>query len=132
MKRLLWLDDIRDPKEGNWLRYSPLDVPFETIWVKSYVEFVTWIKDNGLPDAICFDHDLADNFELREESDINDWFNLEEGKEYTGYDCAKWLVDYCMDEGKKLPLWSIQSANPTGAENINCFLKNFKKFENEN
>ncbi len=93
MKKLLWLDDIRDPNESNWLRFSPLDAPFETVWVKSYFEFVTWIKENGLPDAVCFDHDLADNFELREDSDINNWFNLEEGKEYTGYDCAKWLVE---------------------------------------
>ena len=132
MKTLLWLDDIRDPNKNDWLRFSPLEEPFNTVWAKSYVEFIAWIVENGLPDAICFDHDLADNFELREDSDINDWFNLEEGKEYTGYDCAKWLVNYCMDEDKALPLWEIQSANPVGAENINSYLLNYKKIQDAN
>ncbi len=131
MKKLLWLDDIRNPNDSDWLKFSPIDKPYETFWVKSYVEFISWINDNGLPEAICFDHDLADNFELRKDYDINSWFNLEEGKEYTGYDCTKWLVDYCMDNNEKLPLWAIQSANPVGAENINNYLLNYKKIKGE-
>ena len=43
-----------------------------------------------------------------------------------GYDCAKWLVEYCIDYNKELPLYNIQSANPVGKENIDKLLKNFK------
>lgn len=113
MKKLLWLDDIRNPLEGDWLTYSPISHD-EVIWVKSYNEFVFWIKTNGLPDAICFDHDLGMDVE-----------------EKTGHDCAKWLVNYCMDNNKKLPLYNIQSANPVGKDNIDGLLKNFiEKYEN--
>lgn len=127
MNTLLWLDDVRNPLENNWLAFSPLQGAYDVIWVKSYKEFVVWIENNGLPTAICFDHDLGDNFSFRETGNISDWFDLENNKEYTGYDCAKWLVEYCMDNNKKLPLYNIQSANPVGKENIDKLLKNFNK-----
>ena len=42
-------------------------------------------------------------------------------------DCAKWLVEYCIDNNKKLPLYNIQSANSVGRENIDSLLKSFNK-----
>lgn len=119
-KTLLWLDDIRNPFEfyetsdgvKGWLSYSPISHPFTVVWVKSYEEFVSFIEINGLPDAICFDHDLG----------ISDT-----GKEKTGYDCAKWLVEYCLEHKKQLPLWNVQSANPVGKDNINGLLFNYEK-----
>lgn len=107
---LVWLDDVRDPFEndGHWLVFAPIRAN-EVIWVKSYNEFVDWITENGLPDGIAFDHDLADVDQA----------------EKTGMDCAKWLVDYCIDNDKKLPLFSSQSANPPGRENILGLLTNF-------
>ena len=48
--------------------------------------------------------------------------------EKTGYDCAKWLVEYCINNNKSLPKYAIQSANPVGRENINSLLTNFNKF----
>jgi hypothetical protein len=125
MKTLLWLDDIRNPHEDDWLIFSPIENPNVT-WVKSYKEFTTWIEFFGLPDAICFDHDLGDNFEVRANTDVGDWFDIEENREYTGYDCAKWLVNYCLDNDLDLPLYNIQSANPVGKENIDRLLKQFK------
>ena len=109
MNTLLWLDDIRDPMEGDWLIFSPIEEPYDVYWVKSHKEFIEWIEFNGLPKAICFDHDLGDDME------------------YTGYDCAKWLVEYCMDNDLQLPKWNVQSANPVGKDNINGLLNNFKK-----
>lgn len=115
MKTLLWLDDGRDPKV--WVKRQ-----FDAIhWVKKYHDFVYWIMDNGLPDEISFDHDL---------SDIH--CSKSTYKEKTGMDCAKWLVDYCLDNKVKLPEYNVHSANPTGAENIERILSNFKKFQNEN
>lgn len=115
MKTLLWLDDYRNPLEDDWLNFSPIPHPFKTVWVKRYREFTRWIEKNGLPDAICFDHDL-ENF-IVEKSGL---------KEYTGFDCAKWLVEYCMDNNVPLPEWNVQSANPAGKENINKLLENYK------
>lgn len=124
MKKLLWLDDIRDPKTGDWLlNYAP-EYAYgdgEVIWVKKYHEFVDWIEENGLPDMICFDHDL---------SDIH--INKSTYKEKTGYDCAKWLVEYCMDKNLPTPKFNIQSANPTGKMNIQSLLKNYQKFYDNN
>lgn len=33
MKKLLWLDDIRNPSESDWLTYNPINHD-EVIWVK--------------------------------------------------------------------------------------------------
>ena len=121
LKTLLFLDDVRNPIEDNWLVFSPIEQPFELTWVKSHQEFIDWININGLPDAICFDHDLGSVSYMTE-------FGFELIKEdKTGYDCAKFLVEYCMDNEKELPLYNIQSANPVGKENIDSLLKNFIK-----
>ena len=120
MKTLLWLDDYRDPMEGQWLVFSPITLEdIEVHWVKSYNEFINWIKINGLPTAICFDHDLDPNQGIDE---------LEILDEKTGFDAAKWLVDYCINNDKELPLYNIQSANPVGKENIDKLLKNYLKY----
>lgn len=52
-------------------------------------------------------------------------------EEKIGYDCAKWLVEYYIDNKLKLPLYNIQSANPVGKENIDKLLKNFINFQNK-
>ena len=110
MKTLLWIDDIRNPLENDWLVFSPIGKDVDVVWVKSYDAFVDYLnRADKLPDAICFDHDLGD------------------GK--SGYDCAKYLVEFCMDRGLKLPEWKCQSANPVGRENIDALLNNYLKFE---
>lgn len=123
MKRLLWLDDYRDPfdKETDWLVFSPIGRDIEIHWVKNYKQFIRWITENGLPDGICFDHDLGFTNKYYIEN------NLESTpSEKTGYDCAKWLVEYCINNNYELPLYNIQSANPVGKENIDKLLTNFK------
>lgn len=125
--KLLWLDDIRDPFKDDWLVFSPIEQPFETIWVKSYNEFVSWIIANGLPDAVCFDHDLGEDVaKLKVAKGMSKRQARKEKKlSKSGMDCAKWLVEYCMDRKLKLPKWNIQSANPVGKENIDGLLKSY-------
>lgn len=110
MKTLLWLDDVRDPKNNkiDWLVFSPIGRNINVHWVKSYQEFIEWITKNNLPDAICFDHDLGD-------------------LDKSGYDCSKWLVEYHQNIGGTFPVFSSQSANPVGRENILSYLKNYLK-----
>ena len=111
-KTLIWLDDIRNPDENNWLKYSPINSTYNVVWLKSFSEFTNWILENGLPAGICFDHDLG----------------IDEAGEKNGHDCAKWLVDFCLDKNMPLPLWNIQSANPVGKENIDGILRSYKKY----
>jgi hypothetical protein len=134
MKNLLWLDDCRDPldKEVDWLVFSPIGRNVEVWWVKSYVEFVSYIEEFGLPDGINFDHDLADTHYTPQEY----WGDYHASKSYqesiahserTGMDCVKWLVDYCIDNEKDLPLWYCHSANPVGRDNMDNYLSNYLK-----
>jgi len=127
----LFLDDIRQPKDACYLVENP-KIYWEDGWdiVKNYVEFCSWIKQNGLPSIVSFDHDLAD---IHYEVDFNDWNdNTAEqlGVEETGLDCAKWLVEYCMNNESDLPEYHVHSANPAGKKNIQAYLDNAKKHLN--
>lgn len=115
MRTLLWLDDIRNP-------YLNLEgkVPEgcdKIIWARSYEEFTELIELFGLPDLVSFDHDLGD---VLDKEDF-EWV------EKTGYDCAKWLVDYCADREHTLPRCYIHSGNTVGVDNIKSYLNNFIK-----
>lgn len=131
--KLLWLDDFRNPFEDDWLNFSPISRPYDCIWVKSYSEFTKWIVNNGLPDGICFDHDLGMEVALTARANGMSKRKSRGLKqlEKTGYDCAKWLVEYCLDNNLKLPKWNIQSANPVGKDNINGLLLSFSKNVNQ-
>lgn len=133
MKKLIWLDDDRSPFLNNWLRYSPIEEPYEVFWLKSYDEFVEYISKNGIPDAICFDHDLGNKIDpdadlMFYNGEISSFSLLSyDNDEKTGYDCAKWLVEYCLDNNLMIPPYSIQSMNSIGKKNIDDLLKNFIK-----
>ena len=100
----LFLDDIRYP---HWVGL----VDEEWIIARSFEEAVELILKNGFPSEISFDHDLGE----------------EDAK--TGYDLAKWIVDYDIDHGgTKMSVdfkFNVHSANPVGAENIRCLLMNY-------
>ena len=85
------------------LRPTPGD--FQRVY--TYHEFVAFVTLHGLPAYISFDHDL--------------------GLGKTGYDCAKFLVDYCLDNGITKINFSVHSQNPVGRENIECLLRNFNR-----
>ena len=108
MKTLLWIDDARNPMEDDWMNFSPIGRNCKVVWAQSYQEAIDFLEKEW-PDAICLDHDL--------------------GEEKSGYDIAKYIVDRCIDEGKKLPEFASQSANPVGRENIITLLSNYKRHE---
>lgn len=120
MKKL-FLDDLRIPKDAIGLVPDIMNKFYwsnDWIIVRNFWEFCNYIQKFGLPDYISFDHDLADEHYI---SDTNDY------KEKTGYECAKWLVDFCFDNGRSLPDYMVHSANPTGKQNIISYLENAKK-----
>ena len=121
MKKLV-LDDLRLPKDAIGLVPDVMNQFYwsnDWIVVRNFWEFCNYIQKFGLPDYVSFDHDLAD--EHYTHIDDSDY------KEKTGYECAKWLVDYCFDNGKSLPDYWVHSANPTGKQNIISYLENAKK-----
>jgi hypothetical protein len=128
---LLFLDDARIPIDcATYMYRRGVDCKiYHKDWqiVRSYLQFIKWIEENGLPDFISFDHDLGDAPELRKSLPIEQWFDLENNREYTGMDCAKWLVNYCLDNDKPLPEYAVHSANTAGTKNIDGLFKSFLK-----
>ena len=97
----LYLDDERTPKTDGW------DI------VRNYEDFENWITTNGLPDEVSFDHDLGAN---------------EDGTlKKNGVNFARFLCNYCMENGLPLPDWNIHSANGVGRDNITSVLKTYEK-----
>lgn len=133
MKTLIWLDDMRNPYTGSWLiDFAPeYTIENKVVWVKNYNEFKDFIIKNGLPDTIGFDHDLGEDITIEKvKSGVNKKIARKEKKlAKSGFDCAKWLVDYCLDNDLNICDWFVQSANPVGKENINSILSSFKKFK---
>jgi len=111
----LFLDDNRLPSEVVG------DIYDEGGWqiVGDYNEFIAFIMEEGVPDVISFDHDLAD-----EHYDI-DWYDVYEGgllppsSNPTGLDCAVWLFKFCQDTNTPLPSKIlVHSMNPIGKMEI--------------
>ena len=109
----LYLDDLRIPPNNK-----------EWIIVRSYNEAIKWMKNNGCPDFISFDHDLG--MIMRGKSIITDDFNAK-----NGCDLAKWMISEDIKlNGKFFPInfkYNIHSSNPTGSKNIELTLKEYFK-----
>ena len=106
MKIILFIDDKRKASSFIDMRNNIVRQ------VSTYNDFMVELQDMfylyGKIDEIWFDHDLGD-------------------KIGNGYDCAKYLVDFCEKNGMKFPDYHIQSANPVGRANIDSYLKSYLK-----
>jgi hypothetical protein len=132
----VYLDDVRTPVEKDW------------IVVRSYDEFVQKIMELGIDNisTISLDHDLGPSAMKEYFQNVSPNYNLDYNNitEKTGYDCAKWLVNYFYDlnpqmleksrllkkDKIKFPKIYTHSANPIGSANIMGYINNF--FMNEN
>lgn len=125
----LFLDDERMPKDVKWI-----ELPLVAwVIVRNYNEFVRTIERDGLPQSVTFDHDLADEH-YKEYSAAHDKKVLSYGKiryeifnEKTGYDCAKWMANYCVDKGLPIPPYYTHTLNGVGAANISSVLESARK-----
>ena len=106
----VYLDDIRSP------HYITESKRYNLVVCRSYSEFKSTVEAVGeLPYFISFDHDLGEGAE-------------------TGYDVARWVVEQVLNGTYKLPggfSYSVHSANPPGADNIQGLLDSFVKFYRE-
>lgn len=120
MKKL-FLDDIRNVDEVFY--YTNNKVYLEDGWdiVRNFDEFKEYIKINGIPNIISFDHDLADIHYTKQ-------LKYNEYEEKTGYHCMYWLINYLLDNNIfKLPICYVHSMNPVGKKNIESLISTFKK-----
>jgi len=108
----LYLDDVRTPVDNTW------------VIVRNYDEFVNTIEKYGIHkfELISLDHDLADEHYRPSMYDTDGHYSnyYTDGtfKEKTGYDCALFLVNYCLDKKLLLPQVYTHSFNPVGVQNI--------------
>ena len=133
-KTFIYLDDVRTPKESNW------------VVVRSFEEFVAKVTEVGMENiaVISLDHDLGDTAMKEYFANVSPNYQLDYNKiqEKTGYDCAKWLVNHFYE---RFPDWSdmercdkkdpdavfvfpkvfTHSANPIGSANIMGYINNF-------
>ena len=125
MSYYLMLDDIRSMSDVR--KYTKLpDVPNEE-WtiVRSYGEFVEVINKFGLPKFVSLDHDLG--LSHYGHGLNGDDIPYDKYTEKTGYDAAKWLVEYCMNKGVKHPPYMVHSMNPVGKNNIISYVESYNK-----
>lgn len=127
----LFLDDIRKPSDVThaWHRGTYEEFPSLYTWdiVRSYKEFTQYILNRGLPTLISFDHDLSWEHYPKQDMRLDAPIDYTKFKEKTGYDCAKWLADYCIVNTLPLPDYYVHSFNPVGRANILQFLNRFQE-----
>ena len=119
--KILFLDDERTLDQVTWIQYPRGITDLTT--VRDYYEFRVFVKQLlSLKNILfSFDHDLQ---------------CFEDGKEYTGLDCAKFLIEYIMDNPHLDPNdlnYIVHSKNPCGKLNIESYINTFiNMYTNEN
>lgn len=81
--------------------------------VKDYNEFVAWITTNGLPDIVSFGDIYESQSDNRE------------------FQCAVFLMEYCLMNGKSLPPFLVHSFNPVGSKKITDLLTHFNNIQSQ-
>lgn len=133
----LFLDDQRIPEDAFKFDWDFSYLQMNWIVVRNYDQFTRHIekqfRHGKFPKTISYDHDLGlehiqyyfDNGGHENPPDPAEAIFTEK----TGMDCAKWLVNFCMDHNLKLPGFKVHSKNVCGKDNILGILSNFKKHQ---
>ena len=125
----LFLDDFRNPEDCVTYMQTAIYTNLEWIIVRNYYAFITIIQNKGIPNIISFDHDLADQHydkEIIKGQSYDEIYDLFDEK--TGYHCALWLINYCIDNEEEIPNEIfIHSMNPAGSMNIKSLFDSYNK-----
>lgn len=130
-------DDLTSDKDFNdfisayhYTFYEPFKLE-KWVIARNYNQFVNIIIIKGVPKLISFDHDLGiEYYKITNLKNPN--VDYSKYQEKTGYDCAKWLCDYCQQHNIKFPEFYIHSMNNVGAMNIKHYILNYKKHVEKN
>lgn len=110
----VFLDDLRTTNMSHTLGKG-LGLAYENDWVivRDYFEFVDLVNNSfDEIDLVSFDHDLA---------------CFRDGEEFTGKTAVDYLINYCLDNNKKLPNWYAHTDNTSGRQNIIGSVLNYLK-----
>lgn len=108
MKYKLFLDDLRSVE-----MVYPGKTDADFVIVRTYSDFIHYVKVHGLPDYISFDNDLGED---------------EDGNLLPdGYACSKWLVYESKLDLRSLR-FNVHSANPVAKIQIESLLNNYLNF----
>jgi hypothetical protein len=121
----LFLDDERMPKDVTWI-----ELPLVAwVIVRNYNDFVRVIEQNGVPQIVSFDHDIGIEHyqEYNRAHNSDKKIRYETFTEKTGFDCAKWLANYCVDKNLPVPVYYLHTMNGIGALNIQSILESARK-----
>ena len=102
---ILFLDDIRIPAESKFGDLL-LSMNKKIVVVRSSESAISYIQENGWPCFISFDHDLGGD---------------DKAMVFLRQLFAMW------DDGIAIPDYVIHSANPVGEDNIDSYMKTWKK-----
>jgi len=113
------------PIEKDRLRYRS----YRWTIVKTFEEFVSVIKEKGIPSIVSFDHDLSPEHWDFIYNDEN-WLKSDDAitVDYdtfvvkTGYHAAEWLLEYCGGLSIDMPICLVHSQNAVGKKNIQNLL----------
>lgn len=123
----LFLDDIRQPIDAYNLWKTPVHKDLKWVICKNYRQFVDCITNNGLPEIVSFDHDLADiHYKIKPDM-WRKFSSAELQVEHTGYDAVKWMCQYCIDNKKELPICYVHTQNTVGGDNIREYIRFYQR-----
>lgn len=106
----LFLDDERDPQHVHW-KHEVEYTHYRWVVVRTAAQFIAQLVTHGIPAFVSFDNDIQD-------------FTGKDGKEITGYDMAKMLCYFCIDNNIKFPKVVSHSKNVVDQPKIEAIFKN--------
>ena len=108
----IFLDDLRtvgmshNPQKG-------LGEINDFVIVRNDEEFINLVdKHFNEIELVSYDHDLA---------------CYRDGQEFTGKTACEYLIDKCLETGKRFPDWYVHSDNTCGRQNIIGLILNYMK-----
>ena len=126
----LFLDDERAPNGVPWVDLP--DIPRnDWVIVRNIEDFKRTIDQHGIPKFVSFDNDLKrEHYDNFLENNCAD-FEFEKFDD-TGFNCAQYLVEKCLEQNKEVPDFECHSMNTVARAVIREYLRECRKIIKEN